>query len=147
VIVVVYALFLGFTFYFCVMADPETSPISRYISHTLPAKFIKLVGKVVGKKGVAIFETIMEKLLAIIYLTLMTGGYLILIMYGFPKALQSTHIPNYHVKVAHGLFFFALYTWRLTMTRYADELLADQRSDTLETGKETVISIIAALIT
>ena len=77
---------------------------------------MKLAGKLMGQKAVKVIETFMEKLLAIIYLTVIIGGYATVVLHGFPKARESPHIPNYHLNVSYGVFFFALYTWRLTMT-------------------------------
>lgn len=116
IILVIYVLAMGATFYFCVIANPDTSPIARYISHTLPDKVMKLAGKVVGDKGVKVIETFMERLLAIIYLTVVIGSYSLIYFHGFPKARESPHIEEYHLNISMAVFFFALYTWRLTMT-------------------------------
>ena len=116
VILLLYVMAMGAVFWFCVMADPDKSPTAQYVSHTLPDKFMKLAGKIVGPKGVTIIEAFMEKLLAIIYLTVIIGGYATIVLHGFPKARESPHIPNYHMTLSYGVFFFALYTWRLTMT-------------------------------
>lgn len=77
---------------------------------------MKLAGKLMGQKAVKVIEAFMEKLLAIIYLTVIIGGYATVVMHGFPKARESPHIANYHLNVSYCVFFFALYTWRLTMT-------------------------------
>lgn len=108
--------FLPPVFIYFQPTDPDTSPTAHYVSHTLPDKFLKLAGKLMGQKAVKVIETFMEKLLAIIYLTVIIGGYATVVLHGFPKARESPHIPNYHLNVSYGVFFFALYTWRLTMT-------------------------------
>ena len=116
VILAIYVIAMAATFWFCVIADPDTSPTAHYVSHTLPDKCMKLAGKIVGPGGVKVIETFMERLLAIIYLTVVIGGYAIIVLHGFPKARESPHIPDYHLNLSIGVFFFALFTWRLTMT-------------------------------
>jgi len=120
----VYIAVMGFVFWFCVIADPETSPTARLIAHTLPNEFMKLAGKLLGQRGVKVIEAIMERLLAIIYLTVIIGCFSLLWWYGYPKARASTHIPDYHLTIGYIVVVFALFTWRKTMTtRYVPGFL------------------------
>lgn len=116
VVLSLYVLFMGFTFWFCVIADPQVSPTAKFVSHTLPSEFMKLAGKMVGAGGVRIIEVFMERLLAIIYLTVICGGFSLLHAHGYPWAKESEHIPDYHLRIGYGVLFMALATWRWTMT-------------------------------
>jgi DHHC palmitoyltransferase len=124
VILVLYVALMGVTFYACVIADPAKSPLALFVSHTLPNEFMKLAGKVVGPKGVKIIEILMERLLAIIYLTVVCGGFSLLYCHAYPWARESEHVPNYHLNCGYVIFFLALATWRWTMTtRYEIEII------------------------
>ena len=116
VVLTLYVLMMGFTFWFCVIADPDKSPTAKFVSHTLPTQAMKLAGKVVGAKGVKVIEFAMERLLAAIYLTVVCGGFATLWVHAYPKIKESSHIPNYHMNVGYAFLFMALATWRWTMT-------------------------------
>ena len=116
VVLVLYVGLMGVTFYACVIADPATSPLALFASHTLPNEFMKLAGKVVGPKGVRFIELFMEKLLAIVYLTVVCGGFSLLWCHAYPWARESDHLANYHLNIGYAVFFLALATWRWTMT-------------------------------
>lgn len=116
IVLALYVLGMGFLFWFCVVADAETSPTARFVSRTLPAKFMQLASKVVGRKGVKIIETIMDRALAIVYLTIVVGGFGVLWLYAYPWVRQSSHVADYHLTIGYIVLFIALWTWRLAMT-------------------------------
>ncbi|CAB9505384.1 zinc finger [Seminavis robusta] len=116
ILLALYVLMMGSTFYFCMVADPALSPTARFVSYDLPNEIMKLVGKVAGPKGQKLLEVFMDRLMAIVYLTVVIGGFLTLWLHAYPWAQQSSHVPNYHLNIGYVVFLFALYTWRLTMT-------------------------------
>ena len=115
IVLALYVFGMGFLFWFCVIADAETSPTARFVSRTLPAKFMQLASKIVGRKGVEIIEIVMDRALAVVYLTVVLGGFGVLWLYAYPWARQSSHVADYHLVIGYLVLFVALFTWRLTM--------------------------------
>jgi hypothetical protein len=111
-----YVALMASMLYVCVIADPDKSPMALYVSYTLPNNIMKVVSKWVGPTGTRLIETFMDRFLATIYLTVVVGGFFVLWTHAYPWAQESTHVPNYHLNIGYVVFFFALYTWRLTMT-------------------------------
>jgi hypothetical protein len=116
VVLALYVMGMAFLFWFCVIADPTTSTTARFVAHTMPAKFMQLASKVVGPQGVKIINAAMERAMAILYLAVVLGSFSVLWWFGYPWARESSHIPNYHLTLGYFVLFFALYTWKLTMT-------------------------------
>jgi hypothetical protein len=116
VILGVYVMVMALTLYICVLADPDKSPMALYFSYTLPEKIMTWISQWLGPTGTQLLEALMDRFLAIIYLTVVMGGFFVLWTHAYPWVEQSTHVPNYHRTLGYMVFVFALYTWRLTMT-------------------------------
>lgn len=115
-VLTVYVLAMGFLFYFCIIASPETSNTARFVAHTLPNRVLQISSKMIGPKGVKITEMVLERVLAVLYLAIVIGSFSALWWYAYPWVRRSSHVPDYHLMLGYGVVFFALYTWRLAMT-------------------------------
>jgi DHHC palmitoyltransferase len=115
-ILAAYALAMALTFYWCVVADPNKSPAAKFVTQTLPTHGLRMVGNIVGKRGLLLLETVMERILGLIYLTVVVGCYVTLVFVSYPKARESTHVDDYHLINGHVTFAVAIASWLVTMT-------------------------------
>jgi len=99
-------IFVGYL-YFC--ADPSGSgPLSilaRFGFESLPAFFWKATEKIIGKRGkdrlAGIFDYVINQrnpLLQIFYLVLMSGGYMCIVLFAYPR------VPNHVLGTEHRVY-------------------------------------------
>jgi hypothetical protein len=112
-IVVLYVIFCGLAMYFCVIADPNLSPMAYMIQVDLPNKLWDLMGKVVGEKQMNVLQSILDLALVFVYLFVVLGTYTVVFWYIYPWIDSCTYVGNYHKYVGYVVFLACLGSWRL----------------------------------
>lgn len=114
--VVVYSGALAFFMYFCVMADPETSPTARFVAYTVPEKLWSALGSVCGKRGMTVVDWIADRALILLYIVVVHGSWSVIFAYVYPWIARQDYVSQIHRVI--GLFVFAacVVSWRYAST-------------------------------
>jgi len=111
-----YIVFAAALLYFCVFADPETSPYAKYLSQTLPARVWDGLGRFLGKDGLRALSFLSERLLIIVYCAVVFGAWSVIFFYVYPWVDRQSVMPKYHKFVGYIVFASCVASWRLAST-------------------------------
>jgi len=112
----VYVAFLVFCFYFCMVADPETSPIAELLTETLPHEAWSLCSKSIGKKNVKVVEWVADRLLILTYVVVVFGAWSIIFNYVYPWISHQSYVSQWHKTVGYFVFSACAISWRKAST-------------------------------
>ena len=95
---VAYVIFCGMVMYFCVIADPSTSPMAHTIQVVLPNKLWDNMGKVVGKEQMNVVQSLLDLALVIVYFFVVLGCWTVVFWYIYPWVDRSPSEFFVHVE-------------------------------------------------
>ena len=107
-----YLGFIGFFIYFCMFADPDTSPMAEFLTETLPQKSWALVQRSLGKKGSKVVEWIADRFMILIYIVVVFGSWSIIFFYVYPWISSQTYVGQYHKIVGYFVFGSCVLSWQ-----------------------------------
>ncbi len=99
--------------YFCVIADPNLSPMAYTIQVALPDKIWKSMGKVMGEKQLDVLQSILDLALVFVYFFVVLGCWTVVFWYVYPWIDESQYVRNYHKYVGYAVFLACFGSWRL----------------------------------
>jgi palmitoyltransferase ZDHHC4 len=112
-----YLTLLAVLLYFCVVADPESSRISHYLTITVPNMFWQLLQKHLGRDFYQAVEYVLDRALLIFYITIVYGGWIIVFVYIYPWVGRQEYLPHYHHRYIGMVWCIAcIISWRLAHT-------------------------------
>lgn len=106
-------IFCGMAMYFCVIADPESSPIAYTLQVKLPNRLWGLMGSVMNQKQMDTLQSFMDLGLVIVYFFVVLGCWTIVFWYLYPWIERSETVGNYHKYVGYLVFLACFGSWRL----------------------------------
>jgi hypothetical protein len=115
-ILVSYVIFCGLVMYFCVIADPNLSPMAYMIQVKLPDKLWASMGKVMGKKQLNVLQSFLDLGLVFVYLFVVLGCYTVVFWYIYPWIDNSNYVGKYHKYVGYVVFVACVGSWRMANT-------------------------------
>jgi palmitoyltransferase ZDHHC4 len=83
-IFVLYLAVLGFLLYYCVFADPDTSPMAAWWTIQLPQSAWQTIESICGPHGISALAWMVERFLMIMYLIIVLGCWSIIFTYVYP---------------------------------------------------------------
>jgi palmitoyltransferase len=116
ILVAVYAAFMLFVAYFCVVADPEKSALGRFLSEELPQRVWAFLARILGKKSLQVLEWIVDRALILVYITVVFGSWSVIFAYVYPWIASQSYVSQYHRGVGVLVFGICVTTWRYAST-------------------------------
>jgi palmitoyltransferase ZDHHC4 len=125
-IFLLYFSLFGFLVYYCIFANPRTSPIARALTIAWPQRFQAMLAGIpyIGSSAVAAAEFLAQRVLLILYLVIVLGCWSIIFTYVYPwidrqhpDATASCAVSTRHKSMGFLVFFLCMTSW--TMTRRA----------------------------
>lgn len=111
-LVLLYVGGMAFFLYYCVMADPATSPTARFIGYDLPEKIWSILGKIFGKKGMVVLEWITERALILLYIVVVFGSWSVIFACIYPWIASQTYVSQAHRVIGVFVFASCVMSWR-----------------------------------
>jgi hypothetical protein len=102
--------------YFCVYADPDESPTSRFLTETLPKKTWALLERSLPKSFLHIIEFFADRFLAIFYCGIILGGWSIIVFYVYPLVDRQHYVSPIHKYISVVFFAACVVSWRYAST-------------------------------
>ena len=107
---------LVFFMYYCVMADPETSPIARHLGYTLPDQIWSALGKICGKRGMTVVNWIADRALILLYVIVVHGSWSVIFAYVYPWIGRQSYVSQIHRVIGVFVFASCVISWRYAST-------------------------------
>jgi len=107
---------LLFFMYYCVMADPETSSIARFLGYTLPDKIWSTLGSACGRRGMAVVEWITDRALILLYIVVVHGSWSVIFAYVYPWIASQHYVSQIHRVIGGVVFAACVFSWRHACT-------------------------------
>jgi palmitoyltransferase ZDHHC4 len=115
-LILVYVIVLGGGLYFCVFADPDTSPTALYLTETLPHKVWSLLQRILPEQTLRVLEFVVERTLQIVYLAIFLGTCNITVFFIFPLLDSQKRVSRHHKYVIFALMAATWLSWRYAST-------------------------------
>lgn len=116
VVLAVYVLVFGFVIYFCMIADPETSPVAEFVTETAPQKAWDFSVRVLGVKSMKVVEWFADRSMILFYCVIVFGCWSIIFFFVYPWVDKQTYVPHWHKYLGYFIFAACVFTWRLACT-------------------------------
>ena len=113
---VLYLMVLGTTVYFCVFADPNTSPTAYYLTETLPQKIWSTLERIVGPRMTTIVEFFVNRIMILTYCAVVFGSWSVIFAYVYPWIDAQTYLSHNHKAVGIVVFLSCITTWHWAHT-------------------------------
>lgn len=111
-----YISLMMFVVYFCMIADPETSPWAMYLTVTLPYQSWDKMQSLVGPKNLKVLEWIGDRMLILLYIFVVSGSWSIIFFYVYPWLESQSYLPHYHKYIGYFVFAACVSSWRMAST-------------------------------
>ena len=109
----VFAIFV----YVCLIADPETSRLSRFLNETLPTRIWNWLGNRLSRKAVDALIYFSDRFLLVIYCIVVYGAWSLVFWLVFPWITRSESVSNVHKYLGSLVFVACIASWRLATTK------------------------------
>ena len=111
-----YVVIIFTVFYFCVFADPETSKVAHFLTIRLPRAFWGQAEKRLGSKVMNVLQGIVERLLLLVYCTVVFGSWSIIFAYVYPWISEQSYVSQKYKLVGLVVFGACVASWRKANT-------------------------------
>jgi palmitoyltransferase len=112
VVFIAYLALLIAVLYFCIVADPDESPVAMFLVEDLPRRSWSALRKVLGGKNLKIVEWIVDHMLILIYCMVVFGSWSIIFAYVYPWIDSQSYVSKFHKVVGYAVFASCVGSWR-----------------------------------
>ena len=115
-VMLAYLGLVAFFMYFCMIADPETSAVARFLSETIPDKCWSLCKRILGSKNIKVVEWCADRAMILIYCVVVFGSWSIIFNYVYPWISNQSYVSQYHKYIGYLVFGSCVVSWRYAST-------------------------------
>lgn len=131
VVLILYTALCFFCMYFCLLADPGTSPIAKLVQITIPNAIWSRLLRTVGKDKMNIMQHILDRMLMMTYFVVVGGSWSVVFWYLYPWLYESPGVSNVHGVIGVVVFISCFISWAVANSSHPGKITAQsfQRYD------------------
>ena len=107
-----YVAFLVASVYFCVLADPDDSPLARFLTETIPRKAWLLLERCLGPKSLSVVGFFLDRLMMLFYCVVVFGSWAIIFSHVYKWLDEQDYVSPIHKYFGYAVFGLCFTSWR-----------------------------------